>query len=424
MAFSSVSGRGYFPRSEDKCLTRDFCYGDKRDLLKKRPWRVDLTHNPIELRDFKIQTITKIEKSGFIDLDWPRKDARAVNNCTPRANAATGPYYWAFSLAMKSTLGASEDDQTIMWTPGQSSEHVGQFFDKWTEHFSQLGRKVMYVYGDQSAFDAHQNRGTHNFERKLFQRCGLQDVLHAHSMGGVPRGSHQKYDIKFNAGKQARVSGQGITSAGNVAISIAANIRALGLSSSATWAGIFNGDDYLVISTEAYLSNVMKDYDTRMAELGLAVEHVVSSAVSDLEFCQTVPYPTEDGTIFAPKIGRLMSRIGVSCSFADPTMKSIASGLFVTCHHVPFIHDLLVKYLELTSTHADTYVKDYKFHPQLNNFAAKPHLTSGATWDFLYQRYGLTPIHLDEFKKVLDTITELPAVIEWPMINSLVARDE
>jgi len=385
--------------------------------------RTDLEARPIMKRDFSVQVITKIEKSGYIDLAWPRKDARAVNNCTPRANAATGPYYWAFSLKLKDTM--SGGDKFALWTPGRSSEYVGEFFDSLvTLYSSDPETQLIFGVGDQSAFDGHQNAGSHNFETAMFKRAGITGVLPAHLLSAIPFGRHQKYPIVFNAGKPARVSGQGKTSSANVSVNFAAVCFCLGEPGPRTWGGLFNGDDILIVTTKRYVQPYTSTFQDDMNKLGLEMEINWTTHVHEVEFCQTLPYPTADGTIFAPKIGRLMARVGVSTSFKDPSIKSIAMGLFVTCYHVPFIKQLLVRLLCLTDKYPDVYMKDYKFHPQLNNFASKPHETIGTTWDFISDRYGLTHLDLEIFTNILNQVVELPSVIEWPLINSLVNRDE
>lgn len=422
----------YFPMTvdgiEDSNVTHEFWLrwvnrfplSTRKQLLDAH---VDLQANPIVSKDFAIETITKVEKSGFIDMDFPRKDARAVNNCTPRSNAATGPFYWSYALALKQTFGSNEDDW-VMWTPGHTSEEVGGFVDKLVEHFETRLGGARYGTGDQAAFDCHQNAGSLEFECRLLDRAKLKKFIPVHKMGSIPIGRHQKYNIRFNAGKPARVSGRGCTSCFNVSVSLASVIKVLGPPSANTWGGIFNGDDFLIIGARNFLKSLEDTFHIKCAELGLEVEISFTDNLWDCEFCQTVPYPTGDGTIFAPKIGRLMSRIGVSTSSKDPSMKSIAQGLYVTCFHVPFIRQLLDKYLSLTSHWEDTYAKDYLFHPQLNNFATRPHETCDATWDFIYHRYGLARCHLQDFVGILDTVKTLPSVIEWQMINTLVDRDE
>lgn len=422
----------YFPTDvdgiEDSNITHDlwtrwvnrFPLATRGQLIEAR---VDLERNPVVSRDFAIETITKVEKSGFIDMDFPYKDARAVNNCTPRSNAATGPYYWGYALALKQSFGSNEDDW-VMWTPGHSSEEVGAFVDRLVEHFSRQESGMRCCTGDQRAFDGHQNAGSLEFECRLLDRAKLNKFKKVHKMGSIPMGRHQKYRIKFNAGKPARVSGRGCTSCFNVCVSLASVIHVLGHPGPKTWGGIFNGDDFLIIALRDFLGPLEDTFHIKCAELGLEVELLFTNELWDCEFCQTIPYPTVDGTIFAPKIGRLMSRIGVSTSSKDPSMKSIAQGLYVTCFHVPFVRQLLDKYLNLTDRWEDTYTKDYQFHPQLNNFATRPHETCDATWDFIWHRYGLTKTHHLEFVGVLKTVNTIPCVIEWPMINALVDRDE
>lgn len=387
-----------------------------------REAKLSLDSTPLTSRDFSIQVITKIEKSGYIDLDWPSKDARAVNNCTPRRNAAFGPYSWSYSKALLETTSGAN---AVLWTPGRSAEEVGEFFDKYCGVFSAVPNDQLYFWvGDQKAFDVHQNAGSLTFEGRMYARAGLPVLAQYALSSSKPFGRHQKYDIKFNANRYSRISGDGRTSCGNVSVSIAAILYALGPPGENTWAGMFNGDDFLVITTKTFSKLNEPTIGSILSTLGLEAEITFTPNLHSVEFCQTIPYPCEVGTIFAPKIGRLMSRIGVSTSFSSPSMKSIATGLYVTCHHVPHLRLLLQHYLRLTTNMQDTYAKDYLFHPQLNNFAAKPHETTGATWDFIEARYGLKPSDFESLSRILDSVTEIPSVVEWPVINHLVACDE
>lgn len=379
-----------------------------------------LLHRPLEKADCAVEVITKVEKGkNMIDGVLEPSNPRAVCSCTARYNCTTGPYYLLFSNALKNHFSlANFDTNHILWTSGCSSEDVGQAFDNLLDRH---GSAAEFLIMDQSAFDAHQNAGTFHFEQALLNHVGLpNNLIEAHRMASIPFGKHQVYNIAFKCAKPTRTSGSGITSSGNVSVSIASLISIFGTPRTDTWGAIANGDDILLVARAGFLAT-RGDIDDGMSRLGLEVKYNITRDLCDVEFCQTLPYPTTDGTIFAPKIGRLMSRLGYTTSTQPADVYGVARGLEQTVHCVPLLRVFLDKFLALSST----VVAPTKQPWQIT--ASRTHDVSPATWDFVYSRYGIGQAEEKQLQEVLDEVTTLPSIIpvsKLPFVISLAKRDE
>jgi hypothetical protein len=153
-----------------------------------------------------------------------------------------------------------------------------------------------------------------------------------------------------------------------------------------------------------------------MSQLGLDCEFNRSTELSDVEFASNLPYPTADGTVWGPKIGRVLHRFGWTLSSAPPDVYGAATSLMNTTNHIPFLRQFVDAHRRLSNPSDKTYFS----HKML---ADKPHEASAATYAFVAARYGLNGELEKAFTERLSEITSLPASIDWPLIDELVKRD-
>lgn len=367
---------------------------------KNNQARQSLISTPLQSEDYNLEVITKIEKGKTcIDFEAELANPRAVCNCSARFNVTTGPYFYAFSQALKNKYNFDNSfTNAILWTSGCSAEQAGNFFDHWVNEFGD----VEYLVLDQSSFDAHQSEGSFCFEHEILRNFKVPPIaLAAHRSAAVPRGSHQKYNIRFQCSKPTRTSGSGITSAGNVTISIASILLLYGRPGT-NYAFMANGDDVLLIARRDFIKS--DEIDPHMSSLGLEVKWHLTDDPTQVEFCQCLPYPTSSGTVFAPKVGRLMTRLGFSTSTLPVDVFGIARGLEQSVSFVPFLTEFITKLLGLAGS-CDAIENHWSLR------ATNRHTATQDTFAFIYKRYNIDHSAYTSFLQLLTSVTKLPAVL-------------
>jgi hypothetical protein len=249
-------------------------------------------------------------------------------------------------------------------------------------------------------------------------------AVNALVMGGRPSGKVQKYpQITFSIQKSETVSGQAITTVQNTAGSMMSIEVGFGTASNDTYVGIGNGDDTLLIGLEEHLRPLVESSDgscvaaERIKRFGYKIKLMGTSKISDGSFCQLLFYPSDIGTLPAPKIGRLLTRLGWSV-VDDLDVFGVCMGLRDSVQHVPFLREFIDRHLELTSL--QTVPKTSQSHYIR---AIEPHGQVPAIWDFLGERYGLTPDHLGNFKiQMADASLSSLVSLEW--LREIAERDE
>jgi len=392
-----------------------------KTVVKLRLARASLAEREFNFRDTTIEAIVKNEKSKALMLgdDIPLANARVVMNMTDRANVATGPFYWAYSQAVKLSLSFTGTYVPVMWTPGYMTEEIGRLVEIWLTVYGQdPDDPIVFFFGDQSAMDAHCNEGSAAFERQCLILSGMpKDFIRAHIMLESPHGRAQRYPgIRFSTKLKKRITGKGNTSVGNGTVNITNLVGCLGEPGPLTWAGLFNGDDHWIVSRTSYMQKAIIGFDDRMLAMGFECDHVLTPNIHETEFCQMLFYPSADGIIPAPKIGRILYRLGSSVTNQELDVFGMVTGLYDTCYHVPFIRDFL-------DAHRRVLGRDYTKAFIHGNLAQSRHLDSPDTWAFLYSRYGLLPVHHEQFRALLDTVIKLPSVVSWPILSELVKVD-
>jgi hypothetical protein len=322
------------------------------------------------------------------------------------------------SKSIKEEFDGDEEFPSIVWSITTSAERLGEIFDKWVAAFADNpDDPLVFFVDDFNFYDCSQSEASSLFENSVLRAVGCPDkVIDGHIDGSVPRGSFQRYDITFKAGHAQRTTGDNITSVGNTMDNIASHVGVLGEPGPRSWVAMFQGDDVLGVSRRSFFKDL--PVVERFAELGLSVDHRVTDDITDIDFCQNLPYPSSTGTVFAPKIGRLLFRLGWCTTDNPADVFGIAMGLRKTVAHVPFLREFVEAHLSFSPS--TTQSKMWCL------VADSAHETCPETWDFIYQRYGLTQQDFAQFRHILAATSkrQLPVGVPWPRIVDLVERDE
>jgi len=376
--------------------------------------RSSLANRSLEKSDLATSGIVKREKTGQVTIDGVTfNDPRVVLGRTQRALAATGPWHWRHASSLRDQFPVVPDNFCI-WMVSATAEQMGEIFEIWTDLFSRPGDPAFYGVGDFARYDCRQGDGSNRFERKTLEVAKAPtDVTFVHDT--PPFGSMQGLPIRFKLKKPRRVSGDSATSKGNFTVALPAIVHVFGEPSSSTY-GIWDcGDDFLLIGKRHILDLSEDVVNGRLAVLGLEVTYLATADSAKVEFVSTVPYPTSDGIVFGPKIGRTLTRFGWTTSVGLTNMRSAAIGMTESVSFVPFLCEFMALHRRLSNDTATAHRDDRS--------AVADHEATPETWEFIERRYGLTRADHEAFCSLLANVTSLPAVVPWPRVLDVVAVD-
>jgi hypothetical protein len=176
----------------------------------------------------------------------------------------------------------------------------------------------------------------------------------------------------------------------------------------------FNGDDWLVITTDRYDA---ANYHASQLELGFEGDFTETRVFWDVEFCQAVPYPVEGETVWGPKIGRVLARLPYATTATIEDPRGVAKGMLYACAHVPFLRQYLDYIVELSPG-----IKAVRYDYHVSTDVR--HECASDTWAFVTHRYGLTHDDLQSFVEVLRSVKVLGAAVCWERGIEVVERDD
>jgi len=191
--------------------------------------------------------------------------------------------------------------------------------------------------------------------------------------------------------------------------------------------GAYCGDDSLIegdadkMPTAQFANDVSKalgfDYKCKIL-LGDVARY-------EAEFCSGLFWPTKVGSILSLKLGRWTSR---QCWWMDlprydekhtaRLLLGDAIGRLKQCHFVPFARKLWARIVKLLGD-VDPIINIPSYYKEWveETVTTSP---SDEAWQMVYQRYGLTREHEDEYEQLLERITSLPAIFNYPpMLRAL-----
>jgi hypothetical protein len=232
-------------------------------------------------------------------------------------------------------------------------------------------------------------------------------------------GKVQGMPVTFKTTEPTQVSGGNDTAWRNFLINAVAVVHSLRAEpGDSTYSVIIKGDDGMIYLAPDFEMD-WPTFESRSLELGLPVTGLLTTHMHEVEFASNIPYPTPDGTVFGPKIGRTLLRFGWTLSNAPADVYGAATSLLKTTNHIPFLRQFIEVHRRLGTPQSEP--KNYFKYKTL---AADSHESCPATYAFIQERYGLTPALEKSFAEMCSTITSLPATLPWQMVATLAEIDE
>lgn len=374
----------------------------------------DLRTRPLNPSDFQGSAMIKTEKSGMCDVNGPPVlDSRIVISYRPTRQVVTGPYDWMAAKQLRANL-SPDPDHPIVWVNGP--EATSEAFGTWFDHhvamiYSRFGT-VYYIYGDQAKFEAHRDENAFNYTKRLmFHAIRDPSYMEAREASVVLKGRGQRHDVAYRA-KYKLGSGGTETSLDSIQRNVAGLYHAFGEPEPGRLAMSANGDDWLVLSGRPYDPT---DFSAAMLRMGFESDFSMTVDVIDIEFCQTLPWPTQHGTVWGPKIGRVLTRLPWAAGVGKDDPRGVAIGMLTTCSHIPFVRTYL-HYVAANSPGVDPI--EYKFHIS----AETAHEADEETWAYCMARYHLSPEDEEAFASMLSGVP-LGSAITWPHLARVAEID-
>lgn len=338
--------------------------------------------------------------------------ARSIIGSGPHRLNRTGPFHHAKGLRMQEKW---RGESPVLFG-ACSTEVFAAWFTYW---YYRLGCDVYFACHDTVRQDAHYGRCAINAEIRAWKQEGLHGSSLTAALSGRTFTARSRNGLLVRV-KYRRASGDAATSVGNTEQNVrvatyAFHTTAWVIGENAAMA--VAGDDNSAMSS-APLD--MPLFAARSKQLGFPVTGFQSRDLWDFEFCSKLMYPSADGFMPAPKLGRFLTKTGWLLEKANDDYRSSIAVYLDDMYHVPFAREYcetLLRLLPLTKRKR-VVTEDYKMH------VSRRHDRAETIWDFLDGRYGLTRADHAEFCALLDSVTALPALIQVPWAHRVLIRDE
>jgi hypothetical protein len=365
-------------------------------------------------RATSVETLVKIEKTGMLTSDGPTpSNPRAISSPAITGAVVTDPCMHIIGTALKELN--SDFTKPLVWPAGKSAEDFGEWFDEYRIHFHAMG-PLVYVLIDFSDHDARQQDAAQKFIRAVFQHNGApRDLCRFLRQRSYPHGKAQGKPIFFKSDVAKTLSGEGKTYSGNCIMAQASMNRITGPPHNDTHASSLSGDDVLVVSHTGFILEKMELMPELCEKLGIKLKTKLVYNIFDVEFCQLLPWPTADGTVWGPKIGRSLYRLGWTTSTA-PNMYGTAKSLAVSCSHIPMLSNYIDAILRLAAP-TDVIVRSYSVQ------ATERRTVHPTALAFAEARYGVSLQTIISFGEMMDKITQLPVLCNFTYLRRMCEID-
>jgi hypothetical protein len=307
----------------------------------------------------------------------------------------------------------------ICWDSGYSAEELGAWFDVARAAMSCPGKPARMIVFDRRRFEKHQSAQAQTLSDLTFKNSGASpEFVKMNRELHCIKGAVQGMPVSYRSVDPTMISGGNDTAWRNLLVNMASVVGVLGEPGPLNYFGVIKGDDGLLVLHHS-VEISWGTFESESAAYGLPVTGLITTDLADVEFCSNIPYPTMDGTVFGPKIGRTLQRFGWSLSNAPSDVYGAATSLLETTNHIPFLRQFIDAHRRLSVTDGEP-----KRYFKYKTLAREMHQASPATYAFISERYGLSASLEVHFEELLSTVQCLPASIDWPLIDQLVARDE
>lgn len=356
----------------------------------------------------------------------------------PRIISGPNLYYLVHTGPISHAIGTRAKviwngvNSNILYTSGYNANQLGRLYDM---HVEELGGKdnVIVLEGDASSFEASVKKNQYLFVKQLLIKMGVEpdyitwiDYQWKTNQFRTSDEFGNKLSVKFSA---IRHSGDGLTSFGNSVVNVKSIQIVFGdlIDKCKIWV---LGDDNMILIPKIYYQINLEIIKEKFREIGFDMKLVVST-VYTASFCSGLFYPTSAGTIWGPKISRVMTRtftchhnyVRLGRKYYDEWIRQVAIGLSLDVKFIPGLRvivtrlkNLDVQNVKLPNQHKIDYDLQHKLH---NTIDAE---LVDETYSMLYEVYDLTKFDFDSLEDYLKTVQLGPNLNHY-VFDKIVEKD-
>jgi len=371
----------------------------------------------LSAQDYTRKGFIKVEKWTKSKIELAVEYApRTIQGMSDKLQVAIGPYFHAASKMHTKVFNRTTP---ILYAPGATAEEIGYWFQMWQTAFP------LILEGDATRMDAHLKRPAFEsmmkFHRHLKMPTRIGDILREKvATVGVMRRTRTRYQIDGT-----RKSGDSETTNENTDFTLASYMYCLeqqGAKGPGTDYALAGAGDDVIVLIHPSVPIDLRLLEQHMLNLGMVVEVSLHRQVADATFLSALFYPSQEGTVLSPMIGRLLARLGWSATPQrdyDAYMWAVATGLSNATTHIPILRALIYKMKELGREGDVTLKAD-------DVWKTKTEIAHGLSLDiyaFLEQRYGIGCDIIDQIEDEITQIESMPYVWQHPAIRIIIDRD-
>lgn len=384
----------------------------------------DYQHSGLERRDFVRSAFVKREILHKSTVDEQIEYVpRLIQSASPKLNVVIGPWIHHFSEFLKRVWAYNDDselyDSTITFSSGMSADDLGAWFG---EHMSH-GRCYRL---DERMFDVHVHDRLLALENRIYRRFGQPAFVSWALDTMIETRGFTKNGVKYYV-HGTRHSGDAHTSSGNTmlhALMVAFVIKMQ--QNSATFHGLFCGDDVLIFVRSAHVIN----WRAPLMALGLEVEAKLIQHLDEASFCSGLFYPTFMGFVWGPKPGRLLFKIAYTSHSQPewsgaPTLEQrrqhyagVLLGLLDDVSHIPVLYDYFLHVVTKIRPRRVVMMPGHKYRPHASH-RRRPSPDADV---YFQNRYELLPIQVDQLVADL-CAASIPGFCASSVLDSIIHRD-
>jgi len=355
-------------------------------------------------RELIIKAFVKREKHvEVVDGITTKTDRvpRLIQGRSVAVKIDTGPFTWKYGQVLKGVYGPESD---FVYTGGLSSEQIGDCFEMIPIRTGATGACWHAI--DCKRFDRSIGPSPLKCLYLEYKSIGapaetLQAFKYRHS---IQKGCTQ-HGIRYQRIAQVN-SGDGDTSAGNSRIHLI-----LLESCPHVYGALVHGDDSVVYTDD--IDAVLRWYKAGDLDPVLA---------PDIDFCSGLFYPTNDGIVLGPKVGRVLAKTFQSLNKFDnydPWLRGTLLSIRASCSFVPILRVIVDTLLDKVGHGKVFRSRSHEYKSMAN----RCHECTEDTFAFFEERYGLSESDCLFYEDMLRNTVEIGVVLHDQVFIDLVRRD-
>lgn len=333
-----------------------------------------------------------------IDPDVSRKSPRGIQSVTPFVQYALGRFFRVFNSWLKDSCPPPSDDgvdgyvKHFTVASGLSCEEMGRFAT-YTETWADPRRWE----ADCEKYDSSITVRLLGVEYRICTLVGMSRHLRKMFRAQYTTRGKTRSGIRYRV-VGTRNSGRPDTFCGNTVILMFLLWVYMPV---CRWIAMVGGDDLvLCVDGPVDLTGVWEG----LRRAGLKPKPMFRDRLCDLTFYSRLFWPTKDGHVLGPKIGRVLAKQGFRVNDLPPALydawrRGVLLGLEKDVNFIPILRELVHGCLLLVGEGRVLPDRDDKHRPHATDF----HEATEETLSFAFERYGM--------RCDLDIQFELPLVL-------------